>query len=83
MAKETTIMQEKICYCFNYTAADLKKDVMQHGRSTIMERIIAESKQGNCDCKNNNPKGRWCLVDVRQVVNTAMAEAGKAGLNTV
>jgi len=51
-------MQEKICYCFNYTAADLKKDVMQHGRSTIMERIIAESKQGNCDCKNNNPKGR-------------------------
>ncbi len=51
-------MQEKICYCFNYTAADLKKDVMQHGRSTIMERIIAESKQGNCDCKKNNPKGR-------------------------
>ena len=58
MAKETTIMQEKICYCFNYTAADLEKDVMEHGRSTIMERITAESKQGNCDCKNNNPKGR-------------------------
>ena len=56
-ARERRIM-EKICYCFNYTAADLEKDVMQHGRSTIMERIIAESKQGNCDCKNNNPKGR-------------------------
>ena len=56
--KEKTTMEEKICYCFNYTADDLEKDVREHGRSTIMERITAESKQGNCDCKNNNPKGR-------------------------
>ncbi len=56
--KETTTMEKKICYCFNYTADDLVKDVREHGRSTIMERITAESKQGNCDCKNNNPKGR-------------------------
>lgn len=51
-------MEEKICYCFNYTADDLEKDVRENGRSTIMERIMAESKQGNCDCENNNPKGR-------------------------
>ncbi len=51
-------MEEKICYCFNYTADDLLKDVREHDRSTIMERITEESKQGNCDCKNNNPKGR-------------------------
>ena len=51
-------MEKKICYCFNYTADDLVKDVKKYGRSTIMERIQAESKQGNCDCSNNNPKGR-------------------------
>jgi NAD(P)H-nitrite reductase large subunit len=51
-------MNEKICYCFNYTEADLVKDVLENGRSTIMERIMAESKQGNCDCAKNNPKGR-------------------------
>ncbi|MCF8057545.1 MAG: hypothetical protein K9K37_13030 [Desulfocapsa sp.] len=49
---------EIICYCHNHTAADLEKDVLEHGRSTIMEQIIAESKAGKCDCKTLNPKGR-------------------------
>lgn len=47
-----------ICYCFNYTATDLEQDVLANGRSTIMERIINESKAGNCSCAENNPKGR-------------------------
>ncbi len=51
-------MDEMICYCHNYTAGDLEKDVIEHGRSTIMEQITAESKAGNCNCKSNNPKGR-------------------------
>jgi len=51
-------MSEMICYCHSYTAGDLEKDVLEHGRSTIMERIIAESKAGNCNCTENNPKGR-------------------------
>jgi len=51
-------MDEIICYCHNHTAGDLKEDVILHGRSTLMEQIIAESKAGNCDCKSNNPKGR-------------------------
>lgn len=51
-------MDEKICYCHNHTAADLEKDVLEHGRSTIMEEIIAESKAGNCSCATTNPKGK-------------------------
>jgi hypothetical protein len=51
-------MSEMICYCHNHTAADLAKDVLKHGRSTIMEQITAESKAGNCNCKTLNPKGR-------------------------
>ena len=50
-------MGKIICYCHNHTKEDLEKDVIRHGRSTIMERIIAESKAGNCNCKRNNPKG--------------------------
>lgn len=49
---------EMICYCHNYTAEDLEKDAVEHGRSTIMEKIIGESKAGNCNCETNNPKGR-------------------------
>jgi hypothetical protein len=51
-------MDEIICYCHNHTAADLERDALEHGRSTIMEQIIAESKGGNCNCETNNPKGR-------------------------
>ena len=51
-------MDKIICYCHNHTAAELERDVLQHGESTIMEQIIAESKAGNCNCAANNPKGR-------------------------
>ncbi len=47
-----------ICYCFNHTIEDLEKDVAEHGRSTIMEQIITDSKAGNCNCQTKNPKGR-------------------------
>jgi len=51
-------MDEIICYCHHHTVADLERDVLAHGRSTIMEQIMAESKAGNCNCEANNPRGR-------------------------
>ena len=47
-----------ICYCFDYTAEDIKQDYLKNNRSTIMERIQAEKKLGNCQCAVKNPKGR-------------------------
>jgi hypothetical protein len=35
----------------------------------IMAKIAAEKKANGCDCKNKNPKGKWCLPDVSQVVD--------------
>ena len=63
--------QDLICYCFNYTASDIEKDFIEKGQSTIMTRIKNEKKDGKCRCETTNPKGRWCLADVRQVVNNA------------
>ena len=51
-------MTEYICYCFKHTADDLERDVVENGKSTIMEQIIADSKNNNCNCERNNPKGR-------------------------
>jgi len=51
-------MDQQICYCFGYTDADIKKDIEEHGSSTIMERITAEKKAGACQCAEKNPKGR-------------------------
>jgi len=52
-------MKELICYCFGYTREDILEDMSMHlGRSTILERIMAEKKAGRCRCKETNPKGR-------------------------
>ncbi|MFO7602120.1 MAG: hypothetical protein R6X27_20260 [Candidatus Desulfacyla sp.] len=51
-------MSKIICYCFGYTNVDIQADLLQHGRSTILERIEKEKKANGCNCAANNPKGR-------------------------
>jgi len=51
-------MQELICYCFDYSREDIIRDVLQNGRSLIMEKIESEKRFGNCRCALKNPKGR-------------------------
>jgi len=48
---------EMVCYCFEYTMNDIKKDYLENGHSTILEKIISEKKYGGCDCANKHPKG--------------------------
>ena len=50
--------QSLICYCFNYTADDIKNDFKENGQSTIMARIANEKKNGKCNCESSSPKGR-------------------------
>ena len=72
--------QNLICYCFGYSTEDIRQDYRENNRSTIIARIAAEKKDGNCRCETTNPKGRRCLADIRQVVN---AEQGIKELKTV
>jgi hypothetical protein len=51
------LMSRLICYCFGYTEEDLYQDALRHGRSLIMERILAEKKEGHCRCTETNPSG--------------------------
>jgi len=51
-------MRNLICYCFDYTTSDIENDVVNNGKSTIMERILSEKKAGGCQCTVKNPKGR-------------------------
>lgn len=52
------MIEELVCFCFNYTATDIALDAQAHGRSTIMERILTEKKAAACQCATKNPKGR-------------------------
>lgn len=71
---------ELVCYCFKYTRNDIERDYLKNGRSMILEKITSEKKAGGCDCAKKNPKGRWCLADVRQVVDRL---TGKKSIQTV
>ncbi len=51
-------MSNLICYCFNYTDTDIELDFLRNGKSTIMEKILAEKRMGSCQCAIKNPKGR-------------------------
>lgn len=55
---EKQMGDKQICYCFGYTDADIKRDVLQNGKSRIMEKIMADKKRGVCQCATKNPKGR-------------------------
>ncbi len=52
-------MDKTICYCFNYSEADIKNDFMRNsGRSLILEKIAEEKQRGGCHCKTEHPQGR-------------------------
>jgi hypothetical protein len=51
-------MSKQICFCFKYSESDLEQDVIEHGKSLILEKIMAEKKAGGCQCETMNPKGR-------------------------
>jgi hypothetical protein len=51
-------MSNFVCYCFEYTSEDIKKDFIVNGRSLIMEKIMAEKKMGACQCTIKNPSGK-------------------------
>lgn len=51
--------QDLVCYCFGYTAGQIREDARNNrGRFLILERILAEKKKGCCRCADTNPKGR-------------------------
>ena len=50
---------ETICFCFNYTDADIIADVVaHHGLSTIEQEIADAKKNGRCQCELKNPNRR-------------------------
>jgi hypothetical protein len=53
-----SIVRDLICYCFEYMADDIEQDYLEHGKSTIMEKIQMEKKFGNCQCATKNPNGK-------------------------
>lgn len=58
--------ERPVCYCFDHRREDIEKELRSNGYTTILERITAEVKAGNCACEVRNPSGKCCLGEVKQ-----------------
>ena len=56
--EEHNRLNQLICYCFDYTEEDIRKDMLANGRSMILEEIKLAKQIGGCQCHIKNPKGR-------------------------
>jgi len=57
-----------VCYCFGFTAADLRNDIAKRGATDIPAAITAEIKAGHCACEVKNPQGSCCLGNVSKTM---------------
>jgi hypothetical protein len=60
------------CYCFDFTLADVRREIAETGACTLPARIAAEMRSKGCQCEVKNPSGACCLGDVHQAVKVAM-----------
>jgi len=57
-ALQEITMDTMICYCFEYTAGDIRRDVLDNGgTSRIMHEIIEARRMGTCQCHIKHPEG--------------------------
>ena len=57
-----------LCYCFDYTRADVQREVEELGTPHIHEKIKAEVQAGFCACEVKNPSGNCCLGDITRAI---------------
>jgi hypothetical protein len=51
-------MNDQVCYCFGYSARDIRRDRHENGRSMILAKIETEKQFGRCRCAEKNPEGK-------------------------
>jgi len=67
-----------ICYCFDFTVENIRRDLATHGRTEIPAFIAEEVKAGHCACEVKNPQGSCCLGNVAKAVKRLQAELVEA-----
>jgi hypothetical protein len=63
-----------VCYCFDVTEPDVRREIHETGNSTAAERITDLVKAERCACEVRNPQGVCCLGNVTTVVMTLLTE---------
>jgi len=67
-----------ICYCFDFTIENIRRDLATQDRTEIPAFIAEEVKAGHCACEVKNPQGSCCLGNVANAVKRVQAELVEA-----
>ncbi|MGH9557505.1 MAG: putative iron-sulfur cluster-binding metallochaperone [Terriglobales bacterium] len=62
-----------LCYCFEYSRGDIRRDIETLGKTEILKRIKAEVQASFCACEVKNPSGACCLGDITRAIQEARA----------
>ncbi|HEV2378948.1 MAG TPA: hypothetical protein VG206_04025 [Terriglobia bacterium] len=60
-----------LCYCFDYSRENIRRDIEAAGKTSVLEEIKAEVKGGFCACEVKNPSGTCCLGDITRAIQEA------------
>jgi hypothetical protein len=60
-----------LCYCFDYSREDIRRDIEANGKTSVQDEIKAEVQGGFCACEVKNPSGTCCLGDITRAIQEA------------
>ena len=66
-----------LCYCFDYSREDIRRDIEATGQTSALEEIKAEVQAGFCACEVKNPSGTCCLGDITRAIQEAKKRAAE------
>jgi len=57
-----------LCYCFDYSREDIRRNIEAAGKTSVLEEIKTEVQGGFCACEVRNPGGTCCLGDITRAI---------------
>lgn len=63
-----------LCYCFDYSLGDLRRDLAESGGNLVPAAIMREIRAGHCACEVRNPQGTCCLGNISAAVRSLSRE---------
>jgi Zinc binding domain len=67
-----------LCYCFDYSRADIRREIDTATKVRILDKIKVEVQGGFCACEVKNPRGSCCLGDITRAIQEARGDSSQS-----
>lgn len=69
-----------LCYCFDYSRADIRREIDTAAQMRILDKIKSEVQGGFCACEVKNPRGSCCLGDITRAIQEARRDSSHSSI---